>query len=240
MDNETPEAPLNDENQTPDEPQVEQPVADEPVAAAPEAVEPTPVVDATPAVPEPLDLGGEQAAEPVVEAATEAASAVEANALPELTLGQGALAEDGSGTQVRITPTLRGHLDEFGVAMGTGRRKTSVARVRIKDGDGAITINGRALEDYFKMERDRNQIMAPLRACDVEGTVDVWVRVKGGGTTGQAGAVVLGIARAMQTKAPSSHETLSVGGYLTRDSRMVERKKYGYKKARKSFQFSKR
>ena len=124
--------------------------------------------------------------------------------------------------------------------MGTGRRKTAVARVRIREGSGAMTINGRTAEDYFKVERDRNNVAAPLVATDMNGKVDVWVRVDGGGTTGQAGAVMLGIARALQVMREELHPILSDGGFLTRDDRMVERKKYGYKKARKSFQFSKR
>ncbi|MFP6766824.1 MAG: 30S ribosomal protein S9 [Planctomycetaceae bacterium] len=126
------------------------------------------------------------------------------------------------------------------MAIGTGRRKTSVARVRIKDGGGGMEINGRSLEEYFQIERDQLVVQAPLKATETLGDVDVWVRVNGGGTTGQAGAIVLGIARALQARNPDLHEALSDGGYLTRDGRMVERKKYGYKKARKSFQFSKR
>ena len=123
---------------------------------------------------------------------------------------------------------------------GLGRRKSSVARVRIKEGDGALTINGRSLEDYFQLERDRQNVTAPLKATESLSSVDVWVKVRGGGTTGQAGAIVLGIARALQAGNPDLHLQLSLGGYLTRDSRMVERKKYGLRKARRSFQFSKR
>ncbi|MEZ6047170.1 MAG: 30S ribosomal protein S9 [Planctomycetaceae bacterium] len=124
--------------------------------------------------------------------------------------------------------------------MGTGRRKTSVARVRIKSGSGTITVNGRPLADYFNVERDRKMIHAPLVATGEDGKVDVWIRVSGGGITGQTGAAVLGIARALQAKDAAYHPKLAEGGYLTRDDRMVERKKYGFKKARKSFQFSKR
>lgn len=135
---------------------------------------------------------------------------------------------------------LRGRVDKFGVAMGTGRRKTAVARVRISDGDGKLTINGREMTEYFPRERDQQLIRGPLKATDTLGKVDIWVRVNGGGTTGQTGAVLLGIARALQVKDPDLHSKLSEGGYLTRDGRMVERKKYGFKKARRSFQFSKR
>ncbi len=136
--------------------------------------------------------------------------------------------------------SLRGRIDERGVAMGTGRRKTAVARVRVQDGSGKLTINDRELNDYFPMERDQQMILVPLKATESLGKLDVWVRVVGGGPTGQTGAVVLGIARALQVKLPNLHHRLSEGGFLTRDGRMVERKKYGYKKARRSFQFSKR
>lgn len=139
-----------------------------------------------------------------------------------------------------IAPTIRGKIDRFGTAIGTGRRKTAVARVRVKPGDGKITINGRTLEEYCGVERDRSMVMAPLEATERAGKVDVWVRVNGGGTTGQTGAIVLGIARALQAKEPELHHILADRGFLTRDGRMVERKKYGLKKARKSFQFSKR
>lgn len=155
-----------------------------------------------------------------------------------LTLGEGAPAEDTAREDFK--PVIRGKIDRFGTAMGTGRRKTSVARVRIKEGDGKLTINDRELTDYFPTERDQQLIQAPLKATQSLGKVDVWVRVNGGGITGQAGAIVLGIARALQARDASLHHRLADGGYLTRDGRMVERKKYGFKKARKSFQFSKR
>lgn len=151
--------------------------------------------------------------------------------------------EAGDGEEAAepaVAPVIRGRVDRFGVAMGTGRRKSAVARVRIKPGDGQLSINERSLEAYFYIERDRQMVQAPLEAAEQLGKVDVWVRVDGGGTTGQTGAIVLGIARALQVMDPSLHHPLSSGGYLTRDGRMVERKKYGYKKARKSFQFSKR
>ena len=157
-----------------------------------------------------------------------------------LTLGSGAPAEDTGAPAEEHIPVVRGKIDRFGVAMGTGRRKTAVARVRIKRGKGEITINDRPLDDYFRTERDRNNILAPLRATGNEGKVDIWVRTDGGGITGQAGATLLGIARALQVMDPTLHSQLSSGGYLTRDARMVERKKYGFKKARRSFQFSKR
>lgn len=163
---------------------------------------------------------------------------VPSSQLPELTLGSDDAGE--SAPDPDYVPVLRGKLDRFGVAMGTGRRKTSVARVRIKEGSGQITINGRSLAEYFTVERDRAMVLAPLELLDKAGNVDVSVRVNGGGTTGQTGAIVLGIGRALQGLEPESHHKLSSAGYLTRDSRMVERKKYGLRKARRSFQFSKR
>jgi len=156
-----------------------------------------------------------------------------------LTQGEGAPAE-AEEQQPVVAPTIRGKIDRFGVAMGTGRRKTSVARVRIKEGSGTFTVNGKPMTEYFCVERDQKMVEAPLAEVDKLGKVDVWVRVNGGGTTGQTGAVVLGIARALQAIDPAFHTSLSTGGFLTRDSRMVERKKFGLKKARKSFQFSKR
>ena len=156
----------------------------------------------------------------------------------ELTLGQGAPAS--MADEPMTAPVVRGKVDRFGAAIGTGRRKTSVARVRLRPGNGTITINGRTLDDYCRIERDRHTIQAPLRAADRLDKLDVWVRVEGGGTTGQAGAILLGIARALEALDAGLHHVLKDGGWLTRDDRMVERKKYGFKKARRSFQFSKR
>ncbi len=140
----------------------------------------------------------------------------------------------------RPDPIIRGKIDKFGNAWGTGRRKTAVARVCLKDGSGKITVNKRDFATYFVIERDRELIERVLVATDFKGKVDIEIRVKGGGPTGQTGAVVLGIARALQAKHPACHQALNSGSFLTRDSRMVERKKYGRKKARRSFQFSKR
>jgi small subunit ribosomal protein S9 len=162
--------------------------------------------------------------------------------VPAATGDDGPVLDIGSESEEyeRSTGTMRGRVDRTGAALGTGRRKTSVARVRIRDGQGKITVNGRELNEFFPMERDQQLILAPLKATGHLKSVDVWVRVVGGGPTGQAGAAVLGIARALQAKNPESHHLLSDGGFLTRDGRMVERKKYGRKKARRSFQFSKR
>lgn len=123
---------------------------------------------------------------------------------------------------------------------GTGRRKTAVARVRVKHGDGTFKVNDKPFDAYFSEQRDRNAVMAPIGATNLTGKVEVLVNVTGGGYAGQAGAVVMGLARAL-TKLDSTLEgALRDGGYLTRDDRMVERKKPGMAGARKRFQFSKR
>ncbi len=127
-----------------------------------------------------------------------------------------------------------------GYHWGTGRRKTAVARVRIKPGSGKFTIHGREINDYFFDPRYRNDVIAPLRATKALGKFDVFVNVRGGGQTGQCGAIIMGVARAL-CKADSTLEAiLRDGKYLTRDSRKVERKKPGRPGARKRFQFSKR
>jgi small subunit ribosomal protein S9 len=150
--------------------------------------------------------------------------------------------------------------------LGTGRRKTSVARVRLSEGTGQISINGRPLEDFFTEDKDRNAVTGPLTLTDMRNRLNVTVSVKGGGITGQAGAICQGVARALKgmfglqteaapppaptadgspapelTTGPSGMaKKLRDSGYLTRDGRMKERKKYGLKGARKAFQFSKR
>ena len=199
----------------------------------------TPVAEAT---PEPASTEAEPVAESPVEEAAPAVGTLAAeapgsdDAAGALDIGSQAVSSD----EPAPAPVVRGRIDKFGVAMGTGRRKTSVARVRIKDGDGKIEVNGKAFDEYFCVERDRLLVLGPLKAAEAEKKVDVWVKVEGGGTTGQTGAVVLGIARALQARDESLHSKLSEGGFLTRDDRMVERKKYGLRKARRSFQFSKR
>ena len=123
---------------------------------------------------------------------------------------------------------------------GTGRRKSSVARVRIKPGDGKLLVNKKQLSDYFARQQDRETVLAPLKAVECEKSFDVFVNVRGGGSTGQSGAARLGIARALKNYDENYIQPLRDGGYLTRDSRMVERKKYGQRGARRRFQFSKR
>ena len=130
--------------------------------------------------------------------------------------------------------------DRGGFIWGTGRRKSSVARVRIRPGSGELTINEKKVDEYFKLEKDRGAVHAPLNAVGGGKGFDIFITVKGGGTTGQAGAVMQGIARALKSYDPGFLPELREGGYLTRDSRMVERKKPGKAGARRSFQFSKR
>jgi small subunit ribosomal protein S9 len=142
--------------------------------------------------------------------------------------------------------------------LGTGRRKTAVARVRLSEGTGKITINNRELNDYFTEDRDRGLVLGPLEMTEMRNRLDLFVKVRGGGYTGQAGAICQGVARALKDMfapadaaappAEGAEATLAGGmtkkirdsGYLTRDGRMKERKKYGLKGARKAFQFSKR
>ena len=123
---------------------------------------------------------------------------------------------------------------------GTGRRKSSVARVFIKRGTGKITINGRALDDFFKRETGRMIVMQPLQVTDNVATFDIMVNVAGGGESGQAGAVRHGITRALIDYDAALKPTLSQAGLGTRDAREVERKKVGLHKARRAKQFSKR
>ena len=132
------------------------------------------------------------------------------------------------------------NIDQLGRAYGTGRRKDSIARVWIKAGKGNISINGRTFEDYFPRPTHRTIMFQPFVGTKTLGQFDLMFTVKGGGSTGQAGAIRHGISRALDQFSPELHTLLSRGGFLTRDSRTVERKKYGQKKARKRFQFSKR
>lgn len=140
--------------------------------------------------------------------------------------------------------------------LGTGRRKTAVARVFLTEGNGQVHVNERPLDNFFTEEKDRNAVIGPLQVTETASRVDVWATVKGGGITGQAGAVSQGVARALKQmfgltaptategEAAEAHNAMAKrlrdSGYLTRDGRMKERKKYGKKGARKSFQFSKR
>lgn len=126
------------------------------------------------------------------------------------------------------------------LANAIGRRKTSVARVYIREGKGDIVVNGKALKDFFPIEEHQDIVQRPLRVTDMEGKCNILITVKGGGITGQAGACLHGLSRALVELDESNRTSLKANGYLTRDSRMVERKKYGQPGARRKFQFSKR
>ena len=123
---------------------------------------------------------------------------------------------------------------------GTGRRKSSTARVFLRPGTGSIKVNQRALDEYFGRETECMVVRQPLELVEMAEKFDVYVTVKGGGSTGQAGAIVHGISRALVEFEPGLKQTLKKEKLTTRDSRAVERKKYGHRKARRSFQFSKR
>jgi small subunit ribosomal protein S9 len=131
-------------------------------------------------------------------------------------------------------------VNEIAQYRGTGKRKTSVARVILRPGDGAWWINGRTLEEYFPRATQRTTASAPLRVAGVEGRFDVRARIDGGGVSGQAGALRHGIARALVEADPALRTVLKREGFLTRDARIVERKKAGLHKARKAPQYSKR
>ena len=131
-------------------------------------------------------------------------------------------------------------MSEIAQYRGTGKRKTSIARVILRPGDGKTWINGRTLEEYFPRAAHRRMVVAPLEVAGAESTYDLRVRVHGGGVSGQAGAVRHGIARALVEADPEIRVPLKLQGFLTRDARIVERKKAGLHKARKAPQFSKR
>jgi small subunit ribosomal protein S9 len=121
-----------------------------------------------------------------------------------------------------------------------GRRKTSTARLYIKNGNGSFLVNGKPIEEHFKTKARLNIAKLPLSVTELDGSYDIKVTVRGGGVTGQAGAISLAVARALDDLNDDKHNVLKEHGLLTRDDRMVERKKYGQPKARKRFQFSKR
>ncbi|MDJ1007123.1 MAG: 30S ribosomal protein S9 [Paracoccaceae bacterium] len=130
--------------------------------------------------------------------------------------------------------------DDLGRSYATGKRKDAVARVWIRPGSGKVTVNGKDMDAYFARPVLQMILRQPFQVAGVEGEFDVQATVKGGGLSGQAGAVKHGISKALQLYEPSLRPALKAAGFLTRDSRVVERKKYGKAKARKSFQFSKR
>lgn len=130
--------------------------------------------------------------------------------------------------------------DKFGRAYATGKRKNAIARVWVKPGSGKVVVNGKDINAYFARPVLQMILKQPFTIANVEGQFDVYATVAGGGLSGQAGAVKHGISKALQLYEPALRGALKAAGFLTRDSRVVERKKYGKAKARKSFQFSKR
>ena len=152
----------------------------------------------------------------------------------------GAIAETPAAPAAPAAPLREKEVDAQGRAYATGRRKDAVARVWIKPGSGKVTVNGRDQEVYFARPTLRLVIDQPFQVADRAGQYDVVATVKGGGLSGQAGAVKHGIAQALAKFEPALRGAVKAAGFLTRDPRVVERKKYGRAKARRSFQFSKR
>ncbi|NDV00630.1 30S ribosomal protein S9 [Pseudoroseicyclus tamaricis] len=152
------------------------------------------------------------------------------------------LGDVASGTET-VTETMTPRepkRDEFGRSYATGKRKDAVARVWIKPGSGKVTVNGKEMDKYFARPVLQMILRQPFQVAGVTGEFDVYATVTGGGLSGQAGAVKHGISKALQLYDPALRPSLKAAGFLTRDSRVVERKKYGKAKARRSFQFSKR
>ncbi|MBC6442065.1 MAG: 30S ribosomal protein S9 [Rhodobacteraceae bacterium] len=137
-------------------------------------------------------------------------------------------------------PARQPRRDALGRSYATGKRKDAVARVWIKPGSGKVTVNGKGIDRYFARPVLRMLLCQPFEVAGVKGEFDVMATVRGGGLSGQAGAVKHGISKALHLYEPSMHAPLKAAGFLTRDARVVERKKYGKRKARRSFQFSKR
>ena len=147
---------------------------------------------------------------------------------------------EGTSVVVEIAAPREPVRDELGRSYATGKRKDAIARVWIKPGSGKVTVNGKDQDAYFARPVLQLILRQPMQVAGVEGEFDVVATVKGGGLTGQAGAVKHGISKALQLYEPSLRGALKAAGFLTRDSRVVERKKFGKRKARRSFQFSKR
>ena len=141
---------------------------------------------------------------------------------------------------VEAAPLREAKRDDLGRSYATGKRKDAVARVWIKPGSGKVIVNGREIAKYFARPVLQMVLRQPFEVAGVTGELDVMATVKGGGLSGQDGAVKHGISKALQLYEPSHRAALKAAGFLTRDSRVVERKKYGKRKARRSFQFSKR
>ena len=154
--------------------------------------------------------------------------------------GDAAAVTDGAIAAFGDEPLPEPTIDEQGSSYGTGRRKDAVARVWIRPGSGRFSVNGKTSDDYFARPTLRQIIVQPFDASNREDQFDVICTVKGGGLSGQAGAVRHGLSRALVSYEPGLRPPLKAAGFMTRDSRVVERKKFGRAKARRSFQFSKR
>ena len=152
----------------------------------------------------------------------------------------GALTEDGPAAEVAVAAPVEPKIDNLGRSYATGRRKDAAARVWVKRGTGQMKINGKDVSEYFARPVLQLILAQPFETAERVGEFDVVATVRGGGLSGQAGAVRHGISRAMTLFEPGLRPVLKAGGFLTRDPRVVERKKYGKAKARRSFQFSKR
>ncbi len=150
------------------------------------------------------------------------------------------MSEATTPTAVETNPQDTSAMPNRKFVWGVGRRKSAVARVRIAPGSGKIELNGRTLNEYLTNERDRKSIFGPLEVTNTGGKLDIFANCTGGGPTGQAGAIVMGLGRALLKYDQSLEGALRNAGFMTRDSRMKERKKYGQRGARRRFQFSKR
>lgn len=152
----------------------------------------------------------------------------------------GALIEDGPAAEVAVAAPVEPKIDNLGRSYATGRRKDAAARVWVKRGTGQMKINGKEVSEYFARPVLQMILSQPFETAERVGEFDIVATVRGGGLSGQAGAVRHGISRALTLFEPGLRPVLKAGGFLTRDPRVVERKKYGKAKARRSFQFSKR
>lgn len=196
------------------------------------------ITDSTPETPDTPESPETAAAESTTTATPQAAKASEA--APD---GTTVAAAEPAGAVIPAaapSPQASGTPPNGHWWWGTGRRKRAIARVRVRPGDGKFFVNKRPHDEYFTELRDRNDITTVLRKTNTLGSVDVHVNVHGGGYTGQAGAIVLGLARALRRYDETLEPVLRDNGFLTRDPRKVERKKYGQPGARRRFQFSKR
>jgi small subunit ribosomal protein S9 len=237
--------------QTADEPEAEEPEAEQAQGPETTEAEPEAAESEAPAEPEPATSAGEQqkakdvppgaelepiAIEPERELSAEERARLEAEAEERARLE--AEEEERDEPLARRGPTVELAADAR--IQATGKRKSSIARVIVRPGGGQVAVNGRNLDEYFPRQYLRTMVRQPLVTTGYEGTVDVQVRVRGGGITGQAGAVRHGIARALTEIDPDLRSELKRRGLLTRDARIKERRKAGLKKARKRPQFSKR